>query len=97
MGLWEMWFWELSIFFNNYLGIRWGLFGGYGKTWGKNETYGDISTSTLSVGINTDAIVNFVAKENLTAGFIIGVEYSYNTVKPSRVVEYGEHFGAFSK
>lgn len=79
-------------FLNNYLGIRWGLFGGYGKTWGKNETYGDISTSTVSVGINTDAIINFVAKENLTAGFIIGVEYSYNTFKPSKKVDYGASF-----
>ena len=79
-------------FFNNYLGIRWGLFGGYGKTWGKNETYGDISTSTLSVGINTDAIINFIAKENLTAGFIIGVEYSYNTFESSKKIDYGASF-----
>lgn len=79
-------------FFNDYLGIRWGIFGGYGATWGKNDTYGNLSTSTLSVGISTDVIINFIAKENFTAGFILGMGYSYNTFKPNKNIEYGNRF-----
>lgn len=79
-------------FFNNYLGIRWGLFGGYGKTWGKNETYGKMSTSIFMAGINADTIINFVAKEKITAGIFLGIECNYADFKPEQKIEYGSHF-----
>ena len=79
-------------FLKNYLGIRWGVFAGYGQTWGKNDTYGNISTSVVAAGVSADTIINFIAKENLTAGFIIGMEYSYNTFKPNKKIQYGAHF-----
>lgn len=79
-------------FFNNYLGIRWGVFGGYGKTWGKNETYGEVSTSVFMAGANADVIVNFVAKENFTSGIFIGIECNYADFKPDQKIQYGSHF-----
>ncbi|VEJ24739.1 outer membrane protein [Helicobacter cholecystus] len=81
-------------FLNNYLGIRWGVFAGYGKSWGRNGTYGNLSTSVLTAGLNTDVIINFIAKENLMIGFILGIGYSYNTFKPNKNLEYGEYFSA---
>ncbi|VEJ24737.1 outer membrane protein [Helicobacter cholecystus] len=79
-------------FLNNYLGIRWGVFWGYGQTWGENQTYGKISTSTSLGGVNADISVNFIARENLTAGFFTGIEYGYIIPNPNQKIRYGEHF-----
>ena len=79
-------------FLKNYLGIRWGVFAGYGQTWGENKAYGKISTSTSMMGANVDVLVNFIAREKMTAGVFVGIGYGYIIPNPKKKIQYGEHF-----
>lgn len=75
-------------FIDKYLVIRWGIFGGYGQTFGKNYGEKDI-LETISFGINADLIANFIATEKFTAGLLAGVEYAYSLLRPKPELKVG--------
>lgn len=81
-------------FASEYVGLRWGIFGGYGYTQSrgniKNLGNVDVNLSTLSLGANFDVLVNFYASENLMSGVFVGTEYDFTLLCPNRVVEIGE-------
>lgn len=81
-------------FAKDYLGVRWGIFGGYGYTQsrGNSKELGnvDVNLSTLSAGANVDILVNFYVQEHLMAGFFVGAEYDFTLLHPNRAVEIGE-------
>lgn len=81
-------------FANNYVGVRWGIFGGYGFTQSKGYISDlgsvDVNLSTLSVGANLDILINFYVQEHLTTGLFVGAEYDFTLLHPNRVVEIGE-------
>lgn len=81
-------------FANGYVGLRWGIFGGYGLTQSKGHIGDlgnvDVNLSTLSAGANLDILVNFYVQEHLTTGLFIGAEYDFTLLRPDRVVEIGE-------
>lgn len=77
-------------FWKNYYGIRWGVLGGYGLTQSKDSQWGDITLSTLSLGVNFDSIFNFYVAEKLTAGLFVGAEYDFTLLKPNKEISIGE-------
>lgn len=81
-------------FANNYVGLRWGIFGGYGFTQSRGyiSELGsvDVNLNTLSAGANFDILVNFYVQEHLMTGLFVGAEYDFTLLRPNRVVEIGE-------
>lgn len=81
-------------FANNYVGVRWGIFGGYGFTQSRGHISElgsvDVNLSILSAGANFDILVNFYVQEHLTSGLFIGAEYDFTLLRPDCVVEIGE-------
>lgn len=81
-------------FANDYVGVRWGIFGGYGFTQSKGyiSDLGNVNVnlSTLSAGANFDILVNFYVQEHLTSGLFVGAEYDFTLLRPDRVIEIGE-------
>lgn len=72
-------------FANNYFGLRWGLYGGYGYAQGKTTKY-----NLNYVGANFDLMVNFVANEKVSFGTFSGVEYGFTVLRPDKVVRVGQ-------
>ena len=72
-------------FANNYFGLRWGLWGGYGVAQGKVTKY-----NLNYIGANFDLMVNFVANESVSFGTFSGVEYAFTVLRPDKVVRVGQ-------
>lgn len=68
---------------SQYFGWRWGIFGGYGISWGKVESR-KTQLNTIHYGFNTDFLVNFLVEEKLTSGFFVGVEYAITDLNPKK-------------
>lgn len=81
-------------FAKNYVGIRWGIFGGYGYSQEKGNVgeYRDININLniLSLGANFDTIFNFYAKNDFMTGMFIGAEYDFTLLRPSSAIQIGE-------
>lgn len=90
-------------FLDQYIVLRWGAFGGFGQTYGKDESGEENTLSTIAFGANADVIANFVAKENFTLGILAGVEYMYSMLGPNperkegAVIYKGYTNGTFTK
>lgn len=81
-------------FANDYVGVRWGIFGGYGYTQSRGNISQlgnvDVNLSTLSVGVDFDILINFYARKDLMTGLFIGAEYDFTLLYPNRIIEIGE-------
>lgn len=81
-------------FAQDYVGVRWGISGGYGYTQsrGKVDKLGnvDVNLSTFMAGVNADILINFYATQNLMTGFFVGAEYGFTLLSPNKKVELGE-------
>ena len=77
-------------FGKNRYGIRWGILGSYGITQSKNSHWGNVTLSTLGLGVNSDFIFNFYIKDELTSGVFAGIEYDFTLLKPNREISIGE-------
>ena len=72
-------------FFNNYFGLRWGIYGGYGYAQGKTNKY-DLGY----MGVNFDLMGNFISNENLTFGAFAGIDGSITALLPDKVIRVGK-------
>lgn len=72
-------------FANNYFGLRWSIYGGYGYAQGKTTKY-DLGY----MGVNFDLIGNFISSENLTFGTFAGIDGSLTMLLPDKVVRVGQ-------
>lgn len=80
-----------ELFFGeNYFGLRWGVLGGYGVTQSKDSDWGNITLSTLTLGVNADVFANFYAKEDFMSGIFIGAEYDLTLLRPNKEISIGE-------
>lgn len=78
-------------FGSGYFGLRWGVFAGYGSSWGGLDGE-KTRLDTISMGANFDMFANFVAKENLMSGLFVGVEYAYTLLRPKEELFLGKTY-----
>lgn len=81
-------------FAKDYIGLRWGIFGGYGFTQSRGyiQQLGDVNVglSVLSAGINFDVLFNFYTSECFMSGVFLGAEYDFELLLPNKTIEIGE-------
>lgn len=79
-------------FLKDYLGIRWGVYAGYGFLKGQLA-----NVNALTFGANADGIVNVFASENFSIGAFFGAEFAnimhlpVQEIKIGRVVDEREY------
>lgn len=74
-------------FLDDYLGIRWGAYGGYGFL------KGDLANvNSFSLGANFDVIGNVFASEKFSIGFLLGGEYANIFHEPIKEIKIGRTF-----
>lgn len=78
-------------FFDDYFGLRWSGFVGFGSSWGKlagKTTQLDL----LSLGANFDLIGNFLVRDSYSVGIVAGIEYGFIGLNPKEEIKTGEIF-----
>lgn len=84
-------------FLKDYLGIRWGVYAGYGFLKGKLA-----NVNSLSFGGSVDGIANVFASENFSIGVLVGGEFAnilhlpIQEIKIGRVID-GREYSASNK